>query len=141
MADPKILNPHPPGFDRFLSASFGEDRNGHGVTVLSALARRDFVPWQEIVELGILGRDAARMRLGTLLARFPDVPALTSGHGGVVRDLSHLLPYGRKPDSLKQGALTAANSRPDTSGVIWSMLAIIFGPVQLPTAGGSRSGE
>ncbi|SEO18158.1 hypothetical protein SAMN04488011_12113, partial [Palleronia pelagia] len=39
MADPSVLNPHPPEFDRFLQASVGEDRNGYAVTVLSTLAR------------------------------------------------------------------------------------------------------
>lgn len=141
MADRKILDPHPPEFDRFLRASVGEDRNGHVVTVLSALARLGFDPWQETADLVRLGRDAARMRLGTLLARFPDVPALASDHGGVARDLSQLLPEGRKPGSLTQAASTAAHSRPGKSGVIWSMLAIIFVLAQLLTAGGSGSGE
>ena len=92
MADPNVLNPHPPEFDRFLHASVGEDRNGYVVTVLSTLARLGLDPWKETAELVTLGRDAARARLGTLLARFRDVPALASDHGRIARDLSQLLP-------------------------------------------------
>ena len=66
MADPNVLNPHPPEFDRFLHASVGEDRNGYVVTVLSTLARLGLDPWKETAELVTLGRDAARARLGTL---------------------------------------------------------------------------
>ncbi len=44
MADPNVLNPHPPEFERFLHASVGEDRNGYFVTVLSALARLGLDP-------------------------------------------------------------------------------------------------
>ncbi|GHF75345.1 hypothetical protein [Seohaeicola zhoushanensis] len=35
MAQPNVLNPHPPEFERFLYAPVGQDRNGHVVTVLS----------------------------------------------------------------------------------------------------------
>ena len=87
MADPNVLNPHPPEFDRFLYASVGEDRNGYVVTVLSTLARLGLDPWKETAELVALGRDAARSRLGTLLARFRDVPTLESDHGRVARGL------------------------------------------------------
>ena len=83
MADPNVLNPHPPEFDRFLYASVGEDGNGYVVTVLSTLARLGLDPWNETAELVALGRAAARSRLGKLLARFPDVPTLTSDHGRV----------------------------------------------------------
>ncbi|MDF0601905.1 hypothetical protein P1J78_14265 [Psychromarinibacter sp. C21-152] len=141
MADPNVPNPHPPEFDRFLHASVGEDRNGYAVTVLSTLARLGLDPWKETAELVTLGRDAARARLGTLLARFRDVPALASDHGRIAGDLSQLLPEGRMPGSLKRAASTAADSRPGTRGLIWSMLAIIFVLAQLLTAGGSGSGK
>jgi hypothetical protein len=78
MAKPNVLNPHPPEFERFLYASVGEDRNGYVVTVLSALARLGLDPWTETAELVTLGRDAAQTRLGTLLARFRDVPTLAT---------------------------------------------------------------
>jgi hypothetical protein len=64
MAQPKVLNPHPPEFERFLYASVGEDRNGYVVTVLSAFARLGLDPWAESADLAKLGRDAARARVG-----------------------------------------------------------------------------
>ena len=141
MAETNILNPRPPEFDRFLHATVGEDRNGYAVTVLSTLARLGLDPWKETAELVTLGRDAARARLGTLLARFRDVPALASDHGRIARDLSQLLPEGRTPGSPKRAASTAGAGRPGTSGAIWAVLAIIFALFQMFMVGGSGSGE
>ncbi|WP_417280113.1 hypothetical protein [Celeribacter sp.] len=141
MADPNVLNPHPPEFDRFLYASVGEDRNGYAVTVLSTLARLGLDPWNETAELVTLGRDAARARLGTLLARFRDVPALASDHRKVARDLSQLLPEGRASGSLKRAAPTVTGDRPGTSGAIWAVLTIIFVLFQMFMVGGLGSSE
>ncbi|KAA9008124.1 hypothetical protein [Histidinibacterium aquaticum] len=141
MADPSILNPHPPGFERFLYASVGEDRNGYAVTVLSTLARLGLDPWNETSELVTLGRDGARARLGALLARFRDVPALASDHGRVARDLSHLLPDRPVSGTLKRSVAPAEGGQPGTSGVIWAVLAITFVLFQVLTFGGSGAGE
>src|SRR6056297_856329 len=111
MAEPNVLDPHPPEFQRFLYASVGEDRNGSVVTVLSTLARLGLDPWNETAELVTLGRDAARSRLDTLLARFRDVPALASDHGRVAQDLSQLLPENQTPVGLKRTASTVAEGR------------------------------
>jgi hypothetical protein len=141
MAEPNVLNPHPPEFERFLYASVGEDRNGYVVTVLSALARLGLDPWKETAELVGLGNDAARARLGTLLARFRDVPALAIDYATVARDLSQLLPEGRTSGSLKRAASTVADGRPGTSGVIWAVLAVVLLLFQMFMVGGSGSGE
>jgi len=141
MAAPNILNPHPPEFDRFLYASVGEDRNGYVVTVVSTLARLGLDPWKETAELIGLGREAARARLGILLARSRDVPALASDYGRVARDLSQLLPEGQTSGSLKRAASTVAVGRPGASGAIWAVLAIIFVLFQMFMVGGSGSGE
>jgi hypothetical protein len=141
MADPNVLNPHPPEFDRFLHASVGEDRNGYVVTVLSTLARLGLEPWKETAELVTLGHDGARARLGTLLARFRDVPSLASDHGRVARDLSQLLPEGRTSGSRERAASTVANGHPGKSRAIWAVLAIIFVLFQMFMVGGSGSGE
>ncbi|MFT6457052.1 MAG: hypothetical protein ACJARR_002757 [Pseudophaeobacter arcticus] len=141
MTAPNVLNPHPPEFDRFLHASVGEDRNGYVVTVLSTLARLGFDPWKETAELVALGRDAARSRLGKLLARFPDVPTLASDHGKVAHELSQLLPEGRASGSPKRAASTVAVGRPGKNGAIWAALAIIFVLFQMFMVGGPGSGE
>ncbi len=141
MADPNVLNPHPPEFDRFLYASVGEDRNGYVVTVLSTLARLGLDPWKETAELAALGRDDARARLGTLLARFRDVPALASDHGRIARVLSQLLPEDRASASFKQAATTVASGRSVKSGANWAMLAVVLLLFLMFMIGGSGSGE
>ncbi|MBL4915608.1 hypothetical protein [Szabonella alba] len=141
MADPGILNPHPPEFERFLYASVGEDRNGHAVTVLSAFARKGLDPWRETADLVALRRDAARLRLGQLLARFRDVPALATDHGRVARDLSQLLPERPSQRSLKHVAGTVTDGRAGTSRAILTILAISFVLVQVLMVAGSGSGE
>lgn len=141
MAETSVLNPHPREFDRFLYASVGEDRNGYTVTVLSALARLGLDPWNETAELVTLGREAARARLGALLSRFRDVPALVSDYGRVARDLSQLLPEGQASGSPKRAASIVADGRPGTNGAIWAILAIIFLLFQMFMVGGSGTGE
>ncbi|WP_050931044.1 hypothetical protein [Aestuariivita boseongensis] len=141
MAGPKVLNPHPPEFERFLYAYVGEDRNGYFVTVLSTLARLGLDPWTETAELVKLGRDDARARLGTLLVRFRDVPALANDHGRVARDLSRLLPEGPTLGAPQRTASKLDDGRPATSGAIWAVLAIIFILFQILMVGGSGSGE
>ncbi|MCB1418694.1 MAG: hypothetical protein KDJ74_06715 [Notoacmeibacter sp.] len=141
MAKLNGLSPHLPEFDRFLHASVGEDRNGYSVTVLSTLARLGLDPWNETAELVSLGHVGARERLGKLLARFRDVPALASDHGRIARDLSELLPEGPTSGALQRAASTVADGRPGTSGAIWAVLAIIFLLFQMFMVGGSGSGE
>jgi hypothetical protein len=141
MAEYNVLNPHPPEFERFLYASVGEDRNGYVVTVLSTLARLGLDPWAETADLVTLGRDAARARLGTLLARFRDVPTLAGDHGKIARDLSQLLPEGPTSDTVKRVASTVVDARMGKNGVFWAMLAIIFILFQMFMFGGSGSSE
>ena len=140
MAAPNVLNPHPPEFERFLYASVGEDRNGYVVTVLSTLARLGLDPWKETAELVALGRDAAGSRLGKLLARFADVPALESDHGRVAGALSQLLPESPPSQTLKRAASTVSLGRFGKSGAIWTILAIVFFLYQLMSTFASGSG-
>jgi hypothetical protein len=141
MAQPDVLNPHPPEFERFLYASVGKDRNGSMVTVLSTLARLGLDPWAETTDLVTLGHDAARARLAKLLARFLDVPTLTGNHRRVARDLSHLLPDGPAPGARTRGPAKVAGGRPGAGVLIWAALAIIFVLVQVLAFGGSGAGE
>ena len=92
------LNPNDPAFERFLFASVGEDLNGAKVTMLSVLARLNLDPWEEAAGLAASRRDAAVSRLGMLLSRCRDVPALATGNSEVARMLAPLLP-GSAPAS------------------------------------------
>ena len=141
MVEFSVLKPHPPEFERFFYASVSEDRNEYVVAVLSTLARLGLDPWKETAELVVLGRDAARSRLGTLLARFLDVPTLKSDHGRVAGDLSQLLPESPPSRTLKRAASTVADGSLGKSGAIWAVLAIIFVLFQMLMASGSGSGE
>ena len=141
LAQSNVLNPYPPEFDQFLQASVGEDRNGYAVTVLSTLARLGLDPWTETADLITLGRDAARARLGTLLARFRDVPALAIDHGRIAHELSQLLPDAPTSGAFQRTASTVAYGRPGTSGAIWAVLAIVFVLFQIFMVGGPGSGE
>lgn len=141
MADPNVINPHPPEFDRFLHASVGEDRNGFVVTMLSTLARLGLDPWTETAELVALGHGGAPARLGTLLARFRDVPTLANDHGRVAQDLSQLLPDAPTPGALQRAASKVTDGRPGASGAIWALLAIIFVLFQMFMVGVTGSGE
>jgi hypothetical protein len=94
-----------PEFDEFLGASIGEDRNGTGLSVLSAFARLNVDPWQEAMSLARMPRNAAVVRLNALIDALPseppiDIPARTIG-----ADLVALLPRHdklnvRSPDDV-----------------------------------------
>ncbi|MCZ0814134.1 MAG: hypothetical protein ACQEVT_18480 [Pseudomonadota bacterium] len=139
MATNAVLDPHNHDFDRFLHASVGEDRKGNGVTVLSALARLNLDPWQEARDLAALGRGAAGARLVALLSRVRDVPALEQDDGMVAQELAGLL-----PDQVNQataGSASGAKGWTMSTGLIWTLMAVLFFATQLFFTGSSGSGE
>jgi|ERR1700678_814663 hypothetical protein len=83
-------------FDEFLGASIGEDRNGTGLTVLSAFARLNVDPWQEARGLAQMPRSAAVVRLNTLIDALPSEPAIDVHAGTIAADLVALLPRDEK---------------------------------------------
>jgi hypothetical protein len=140
-----VLTPHPPEFERFLYASVGDDRNGYAVTMLSALARLGFDPWNETAELIPLGREVAAERLGILLSKFRDVPALEHDHKKVGRELSKLLPE-RLSTRGQTGAawgMTSgtANRNSGPSGIIWTIGALVLIMLLILFASVSGSGK
>ncbi|AZQ66970.1 hypothetical protein EF888_07375 [Silicimonas algicola] len=134
MAGPSVLYPHPREFERFLYATVGKDRNGTVVTVFSMLARIGLDPWNETAELVALGRDAAGTRLGLLLSRFQDVPALGNAHGQVGRELSLLLPESSRLRSFVPSGSTASQSRGLSGGTILTVLALVLVLIQILVA-------
>jgi hypothetical protein len=82
-----------PEFDEFLCAPIGADRNGTGLSVLSALARLNVDPWQEATSLARMPREAAVVRLTALI----DAPPNEGTIGiptTIAADLVALLPRG-----------------------------------------------
>lgn len=139
MTGTNVLNPHLPEFERFLYATVGEDRNGSIVTVLSTLARLNLDPWKEAAELASLGREAAQARLGLLLSRFRDVPALGIDHASIARALTLLLPeYVAR--SSTPGLSSMTKGQLVSSRAIWAVVAVVVILLQMIFAG-ARSGE
>lgn len=144
MTQTSLLNPHPVEYEPFLHATVGTDRNGAAVTVLSTLARLGLDPWHETAELVRLGRDEAHERLGRLLAKFWDVPALGRDHARVARDLAMLLPERTRAGGLARTGAAQGGSLPRRIGagpVIWALLALVFVVVQIMSSGMLGSGE
>lgn len=139
MATNAVLDPHNHDFDRFLHASVGEDRKGNGVTVLSALARLNLDPWQEARDLAALGREAASIRLRSLLSRVREVPALEQDDGGVAQGLAGLLP--EHAAQATAGAASEAKGRTLPTGLIWTLMVVAFFAAQYLFIGSSGSGE
>jgi hypothetical protein len=103
-----------PEFDKFLCASIGEDRNGTGLSVLSALARLDVDPWQEATSLARMPRDAAAARLSELITALPYAPASAIPSGISAVDLVALLPKLKALDVRSSDSAFAATGLRET---------------------------
>ncbi len=66
---PSALRPLGADFDRFLYAHVGADGDGGVLTVISALARLGFDPWEQAAILARLPLDKAARALSALLAK------------------------------------------------------------------------
>ena len=58
-------------FDDFLFAPVGVENNGMPLTVISALTRLDFDPWEKAAQLSRLTAKDAILTLAALIARLP----------------------------------------------------------------------
>ena len=108
--------------DPFLYAAVGEDRNGNTVTMLSTLARLGLEPWDTAANLADLAPEEARTRLGDLLIRFRDVPALGRDHAAITLRLIELLPIATGRRAAR------ATERPAPAGAmgLGSILAVLM---------------
>ena len=93
-------------FDDFLFAPIGEDRNGMLLSVLSALARLDFDPWEEAAKLAQLPEETATRKLASLIAALPDGPAARPDPGMIAPRLIALLPRRAASTLPGVGAVT-----------------------------------
>jgi hypothetical protein len=94
-----------PEFDKFLGASIGEDRNGTGLSVLSAFARLNVDPWREATSLARMPSDAAAARLTDLIEALPGATPDAIPSRMIAAHLVALLPKGNALDvrSLDSG--------------------------------------
>ncbi|MBR3372144.1 MAG: hypothetical protein IKG52_16100 [Rhodobacteraceae bacterium] len=127
-------------FDGFLYAELGQDRDGKSVSVLSALARLGVDPWDEAADLADMPQDGARVRLGDLLARFRDVPALGGGNATVILRLVSLLPKAPARTSGQQTDLPAI-AKAVGFGPIIAILLVVLVLVQTFFLGANGSGN
>jgi hypothetical protein len=100
-----------PEFDEFLCVPIGADRNGTGLSVLSALARPNVDPWQEATSLARMPREAAVVRLTALIDALPNEGTIGIPTT-IAADLVALLPRGSSLN-VRSGSPICA-SRPTT---------------------------
>jgi hypothetical protein len=113
-----------PEFDEFLCAPIGADRNGTGLSVLSALARLNVDPWQEATSLARMPREAAVVRLPALIDALPNEG--TIGIPTTAADLVALLPTGNRLNVRSSVRLFApAGPRQTQILIVLSALAIM----------------
>jgi hypothetical protein len=81
-----------PEFDDFLFAPLGDEKNGMRLSVVSALARLEFDPWQEAAKLAALPEATATERLASLIALLPNEPSVQQNFDTIAARLVALLP-------------------------------------------------
>jgi hypothetical protein len=109
-----------PELNAFLFASVGEDKSGIEVTVLSALLRLGFDPWQEAARLSTLPRETAARTLAAAFALLPEGDWQTSQMASLAARLVDYLP---RPGALPS-AVFASGNRPE--GATWRPMRWLF---------------
>jgi hypothetical protein len=84
-------------YNAFLFAAIDEGEVGIPLTVLSALSRLDFDPWQEAARLAALPRDVAVRALAETIAGLPGRESSASGSQATAARLVNCLPKGGVP--------------------------------------------
>ena len=115
-----------PELNAFLFASVGEDKNGIELTVLSALLRLGFDPWQEAARLSELPREAAARTLAAAFALLPEgdwqVPQMASL---ATRLVDYLPRPGALPSAVFTGGKRAGRAIwPSTRWLFWLAVAV-----------------
>ncbi len=133
-----------PEFDEFLGASIGEDRNGTGLSVLSALARLDVDPWQEATSLARMPREAAAVRLTELIEALPHAPASAIPSRMSAADLVALLPKVKTPNVRSSDSALAITRLRGTQVLIalsaFAMMMLIICAISVHFLPGPGSG-
>src|SRR3954465_7074242 len=88
---PEFALGHSP-YNAFLFAPVGEEQIGMPLTVLSALARLGFDPWQEAARLAALPRETAAGVFAVTIAMLPEGDWKASDSGAIAARLVNWLP-------------------------------------------------
>ena len=94
----RSLSPLGSEFNDFLFAPVCEDGDETPLSVISALARLDFDPWEEAAALARLPSETAAQRLACLLAKLPYGPSPRPDSRTIADRLVPLLPRSANPD-------------------------------------------
>jgi len=105
----------------FLFASVGEDKSGVELTVLSALTRLGFDPWQEAARLSELPRETAARTLASAFALLPEGDWKISQLGALATSLVECLP---RPGAAPIASVATSVAKGQRAGRLTSLLAI-----------------
>lgn len=123
MRRPDRLHPDNPRFEGFLYASVGEDWLGQPVSVISALARLGFDPWDKAAQLDHAGQRAAQVTLSRQLSNLANVPGMWRDHDAVATRLVHLLPsYRARADTGQAAAAPHGDSMSPMDAFLMALL-------------------
>lgn len=93
-------------FNDFLFAPVGEESNGMSLSVISALTRLDFDPWEKAAQLSSLAANDAIQTLASLIARLPAGRWELKDAATIAARLVSLLPQ-QAPPAHRRGKTTA----------------------------------
>jgi hypothetical protein len=114
-------------YNAFLFASVGEEESGLSLTVLTALTRLGFDPWQEAAQLSDLPKEAAARAFAGAIAMLPEGNWKASEAEAIAARLVNLLPGRSAPavPLVEAPPITGGNMRPRFATVLfWGVLAV-----------------
>ena len=103
-------------YNPFLFAAIGEDKAGLPLTVLSALTRLGFDPWQEAGRLSDLPRETAAVALAATIATLPEGDWKATESGAIAARLVAWLP-GRNASAVPSAKAARFWGRRDEAGI------------------------
>jgi len=113
-------------YNAFLFAAVGEEKIGMPLTVLTALTRLGFDPWQEAARLSALPNDAAARAFAVTIAKLPEGDWKASESEAIAARLVSWLPQrGTVPiPSMPAGRIKGIKIKSEfTAGLGWGVLA------------------
>jgi hypothetical protein len=116
-----------PELNAFLFASVGEDKSGIEVTVLSALLRLGFDPWQEAARLSELPKETAARTLAAAFALLPEGDWQIPQMANLAARLVDYLPRpGALPSAVFSGRKSAGSGRKSAGTATWRPTRWLF---------------
>jgi hypothetical protein len=113
-------------FDDFLFASIGEEKNGMPLSVVSALARLDFDPWEEAAALARLPTAIAAQRLTSLITALPDWASAHPDAGTIAVRLIALLPRSAGSNTAPREPLFGSGKVRTSQAIVVYVIFLAF---------------